>query len=256
MHLRPRVLVHVTVPLFACLQSLFIGSGAQYPIDVEYRNRGNRNEGVRSQPVSGYYIELISALALPREDSGQMPREYKLKFYLKQLYDVYLTARERDPRHNYWLDGVRPPNPWRSGFSNEFAWPTQDVVARLSPPIKLNDLAVLARLERQNPSQNERVAPVFLFYSRPPAAVTGYMFTFFLNVDSRLACFFYKEGSTVPVLAQNFPREPAGRSFTVTWNSAGVPEGWYKLVVRGKRLNNNEDFTTMVNFYHHLKSAS
>lgn len=40
---------------------------AQYDPKLQYQNRGNRHEGLRPKPVSGYDIELLSALVEHRE---------------------------------------------------------------------------------------------------------------------------------------------------------------------------------------------
>lgn len=225
-------------------------SWAQYPTDVEYRKRGNRYEGVKSRPVSGHYIELISALVMPQENTDALPGIIKLRFNIKRLSPVFITVRERDPHHNYWLDEVTPKRPWRPGFGNEFSWPSNDVLKRLAPQPKFGELAVLVRLGKRAPSLSEEIAPAVLYGSQVPNSVSGYNFTFRMGVDARLVCSIYRENENTPSYAQTFPRLPSGRPFTFVWNSSGSPEGWYKLRVTGKRLSNNEDVDLTVSFYH------
>jgi hypothetical protein len=222
----------------------------QYPEGVEYRERDHRYEGIKSQPASGYLIELISVIATPIDYPQSTPTNLNLKFYLNELRSVYITARERDVRHNYWLDRVTPWRPWQIGFENEFVWPTKDVVARLNPPVKMENLAVVARLEKATPGQNESVAPVILYDSKVPQFVKGYRFSFAMNVDARLSCSIFKEKESSPLIVENFPRAVAGRPFTFIWNSDAATEGNYRLVVRGKKRSNNEDIDLYVHFYH------
>jgi hypothetical protein len=40
---------------------------------LQYQDRGNRHEGIRPKPVSGYDIELISVRVDYKEESEQMP---------------------------------------------------------------------------------------------------------------------------------------------------------------------------------------
>jgi hypothetical protein len=200
--------------------------------------------------VAGYYVELMSAVAVPVESASTMPDKLKLRFFLKQTYPVFITVRERDLQHNYWMDNVVPTVPWHQGFNNEFVWPTRDVLKRLRPRVMVKDLAVVARLQRSHPTQNERVAPVVFYHSRVPTAIEGYMFTFAVNVDARFSCSVYRENAATPLVVENFPRESAGRAFTFIWRSQRLAEGEYRVVVKGKRLINNEDFTLVVSFYH------
>ena len=49
------------------LAAVLLCGAALAQSSLEYRNRGNRFEGVRALPVSGYTIELLSAQAIYRE---------------------------------------------------------------------------------------------------------------------------------------------------------------------------------------------
>ena len=75
-------------------------------VDLQYQQRGDRYEGVKPKPVSGYDIELISVLAdyqEPHEGEG-FPKRVTLRFYLAGDDAVHLTVRELDYRAYYWLD--------------------------------------------------------------------------------------------------------------------------------------------------------
>ncbi len=71
-----------------------------------YQNRGNRYEGIKWKPVSGYDIELISAYVDHISGMNYLPKQLKVKFYLKQPSEVHLTVRELDYKYYYWMDKV------------------------------------------------------------------------------------------------------------------------------------------------------
>src|SRR5262249_10256972 len=160
---------------------------------LEYQNRGNRYEGVKPKPVSGYDIELISAIVDYKEEVVQLPERLKVQFYLKQPSKVYLTVRELDYTYYYWMARVQRAQPCRLGFDNAFDWPTREVIQSLGH-ITMYDLGVVARLDKLEPSKSELVAPVIFYHSHIPTVIQGYLFTFKTSGDARLTCVVYKEG--------------------------------------------------------------
>lgn len=220
-------------------------------IELEYQNRGNRHEGIKPKPVSGYDIELISARVDYKEEVKQTPDRLKVRFYLERPSAVYLTVRELDYKHYYWMDNIQPSAPWQAGFGNFFEWPTKDVIQQLAG-IQIYDLGVIARLEKPEPSKVEQVAPVILYHSQPSATVEGYLFTFKTNGDARLTCSVYKEGVVKPVFTTVLPRQRGGRPFTVRWVSSQAADGAYTLVLRGYFLDTNDPIDQTVRFNHQV----
>jgi hypothetical protein len=216
---------------------------------LQYRNRGDRYEGIKPRPVSGYDIELISARVDYKEEVIQMPARLKVSFYLDRPSQVHLIIRELDYKYYYWLDKAQPPKPWRPGFSNVFEWSTRDVIQQLDM-LHMYDLGVVARLEKPEPSKLERVVPVILYHTQFPTAIDAYLFTFKTSGDARMTCSLYKEGDAVPLLAHTFRRQRGGRAFTVRWPASTAAEGFYKLVVRGYFLDTNDPIEQIVSFYH------
>ena len=154
-------------------------------VELQYQNRGNRYEGIKPNPVSGYSIELISVRVDYKEEVEQISDTFKVKFYLEEPSEVYLTIRELDYTYYYWMDKVQPAKPWQRGFDNVFAWPTQDVIQKLSG-LKMYDLGVVARVKHPGPRMIEDVVPVIFYHSRYPATIEGYLFTFKITGDARL----------------------------------------------------------------------
>ncbi len=218
---------------------------------LQYQNRGNRYEGIKSKPVSGYDNELISAQVDYEEEVRYIPSRFKVKFYLEKsltdLSNVHLTVRELDYEYYYWLDRVHPH--WQSGFNNVFEWSTKDVIQQLDE-IKMYDLGVVVRIGKSEPTISEHVAPVIFYHSQFPATIKGYLFTFKTNGNAHLTCSIYKGGEAEPVFAVVFRKQKGGRPFTIRWDSSKAVEGPYKLVVKGYFLDTNDPIYQTVDFYH------
>jgi hypothetical protein len=158
----------ITSFLFAALPLL-----AQYDPALQYRERGNRWEGLKPKPVHGYDIELLSALVDYREPSQGWPPTLHLKFFLPTAGPVAITVRQPRPKTiYYWLDKVVPPAAWRPQAFNEYVWPTEPVLKQLGSSVAPEDLGAVVRL-RQGPSKQEKIAPAALFHTQAPAAATG-----------------------------------------------------------------------------------
>lgn len=231
-----------TVLLLATLPLL-----AQYDPALQYQNRGNRWEGLKPKPVSGYDIELLSALVSDREASPTWPTMLRLKFYLPAAESAFVTVRQPRPKTvYYWLDKVVPPTPWRPQAFNEFAWPTEPVLRNLTS-VTLDDLGAVVRLRQEGPSKSETVAPAALYLTKPPTAVSGYRFTFKTNGTAYVTCKIYRGDKEVYKRPQS--QEKAGSPFTVSWEPQGQPEGEYRLSLSGY-FDNDDQLAKEVVFYH------
>jgi hypothetical protein len=220
---------------------------AQYEPELQYQKRGNRHEGLKPKPVSGYDIELLSALIDYRETSSSWPQTVRLKFYLPAAEPVFVTVRQPRPKTNYyWLDKVVPPAPWRPRTFNEFSWPTEPVLRRLTS-VTLDDLGAVVRLGQADPGRNEIIAPAVLFHTKPPTAADGYRFTFKTNGTAQVTCRIYRGNKEIYKRPQN--REKAGSPFTLVWEAKGQPEGEYRLVLSGY-FDDNTQLAKEVVFYH------
>jgi hypothetical protein len=220
---------------------------AQYDPALQYQNRGNRYEGLKPKPVSGYDVELLSALVAYREPSPTWPQAVHLKFYLPAAEPVFVTIRQPRPKTAYyWLDKVVPPTPWRPRAFNEFTWPTEPVLRKLSS-LTLDDLGVVVRLRQKDPGRNEAIAPAALFHTQPPSAATGYRFTFKTNGSAYVTCKVYRDDKEVYQRRQN--RERAGSPFTLNWDAHGQLEGEYRLELSGY-FDDNTPLAKEVRFYH------
>lgn len=217
---------------------------------LDYQNRGDRFEGVKPKPVSGWNIELISVLADYQEPATQLPDQLRVGFYLSSQTPVHLTVREQDYRLYYWLDKVTPAKGWQAKSANEYTWPTGPVLRQLDQKLNPYELGVLIRLGKGTPAENEEIAPGVLYHAQPPAKISGYLFTMKANGDARLSCRILRGKESAELMTQAFRRLPGGRPFTVRWDAAGAQEGQYSLVCTGYFLDTNEELKQTVRFYH------
>ena len=229
-----------------------LGTRAATAQDVlQYQFRGNRNEGVKAKPVSGYDIELLSARVDHQEDMSKLGASLAFQFFLKERAVVYPLVRELEARHSYILDNVQPPTPWTVGYANVFQWPTGEVVSRLND-LKPSDLGIVVRLGKSTPSVNEVVAPAMFYQPPVPREATGYSFTFMLRDDGAVTATIFREAEDREVFRQRFARLSGGHPFTVKWPSppALQPAGRYRVVLSGYFLDTNKPIQQTVTFYH------
>lgn len=220
---------------------------AQYDSKLQYKDRGDRHEGLKPKPVSGYDIELLSALVDYHEPSPGWPPTLHIKFYLPVEEPAFLIVRQPRPKTAYyWLDKIKPPAPWRPRALNEYFWPTKTVLQQLSS-MTPEDLGIVVRLRQESPSRKETVAPAAFFHTHPPAAADGYRFTLKTNGTAYVTCRIYRGEREVYRRPQN--RERAGSPFTLSWDAKGQPEGEYRLELSGY-FDNNIELAKEIVFYH------
>jgi len=224
---------------------------AQAQDNLQYQKRANRYEGVKPKPVAGFDIELLSARVDFNDNPEQLGERFQARLFLDRPMQVYLVVRELDYRHYYWLDKVLPQSPWRSGYGNVVDWPTRDVIRQLDG-LRISDLGVVARLEREGPSAVEKVAPVVFYQTQFPTRVNGYVFHFRLREDAKLKGAIYKASGGEPVFSQDLGKQRGGRPFSLNWDvtSPRAAEGAYRLVLSGYMLTTNDPVSQVVQFYH------
>ena len=219
--------------------------------DLAYKKRANRSEGIKAKPVSGFDIELLSAQVDYPEPTDKLHERFYARFFLERPAPVFLTVRELDYKHYYWLDNIEPRGNWRTGFDNVFDWPTKDVISQL-PGLTIDELGAVARLDSPQPRAIERVAPVIFYQARYPTEIKGYRFAFKLRGDAKIKAMIYPEGGGDGILLQSLAPQRGGRPFWIKWDvtTPSAPGGSYKLVVSGYMLNSNEPLNQVVNFRH------
>lgn len=241
---------------FVSLVALFLTLPLWAHPNLDYQNRGDRFEGVRPKPVSGYDIEVISVLVDYQEPVYLLPDQVRVAFYLQGQTSVHLTVREQDYRLFYWLDRVKPANGWEANSTNAFTWPTETVLRQLDTKFNMYELGVLIRLRTEAPGLVEDIAPAILYHSRHPERINGYLFTMKTNGDARLVCKVYREGEAGAIMTKVFRRIPGGRPFTVRWDARGAQEVHHSLVCKGYFLDTNRPLEQSVRFLHKSRQGN
>ena len=251
--MRGPLVTRKTRVLFGLLLMALAPVGLRSQANLTYQNRGRFSEGIRTAPSTGPSLDLIAALIDYREPCPSLPSTFRALFFLPESGPVYLTIREMENRYFYWLDKVQPESAWQVGKSNRFDWLTTTVIRNLTfreSPLALDDLGAIARLGNQTPSKAERVVPVALYHSRPPQSVPGYRFVFQPGARMRLQFELFAREKQTPFGKQSFPSVLANQPHPVQWDTRDWPEGWYRMVVSGYALANNEPVNATVDFYH------
>lgn len=216
--------------------------------DVDYRDRGDRYEGTRRKPVSAGDIELISAVAGYQEQCTNLRDRFRLKFFLAKTTRVYVTVRELDCVTYYWMDRLVPKSPWQKGFENEFTWPTRDVVQKLKG-LTLERLGAVARLDHERETREDYVAPVILYSSSPPTRVDRYVFVVRTTSAALIQPRVFDQRET-RVLPEQTYKTAGRRPLALNYDFSSLKAGWYRLVITGYMLDNNDPISRVVHFYH------
>ena len=214
---------------------------------LAYRDRGHYKEGVKTQLVDSFGLELISAVGYYPSSSEKTGNKFHARFYLPNSEPVCLVARERVNHRYYWLDEVHPSQPWAVGNTNEFTWSTSPVIDSLG--LQLNDLGMLVRLGCELSSADERVAPVLLYQSQAPQKISAYQFTFKISAGVKIAAKVYATGNK-PIFDQDLGYKPGPAVFDVVWQAAHEPAGNYQLTLEGYSTSDNKRVYQAVHFYH------
>ncbi len=237
----------ILVLILVCLQSFSVlaiecestGNG-----NLAYKDRGNRCEGTKDIKASVPDIELLSATAY-REQHLELPEKLNVKFCTKNPKDIYFRAREYVYEKYYFLDKIIPK---QHGSCYEFGWPSKDVLSNLD--MKMNKLAVLARLGYDSPKIEETVLPVIFYGDNYPTEISNYSFYFKTSGDARI--YGYDVFKKNRLIYENIDEFDAyeNKQFPLEWNTYKATKGWYRLIFKGYLKSSDKSFIQTVNFYH------
>lgn len=207
--------------------------------DLEYKPRGNRHEGLRSHPVSGYQLELISVMLDHSLEFGNtLPGNLTVEFYIPDSTlispdAVRLTVRESNYDLYYWLDQARPDSTWSVG-RNRFTWSTEDVLQKLDMPQIHNLLQDLAVLLQLGPGTGPiRTTPALLCGPGPPKIPRACLFTLRPNSSCTLNMRISSAAGGAPLHEEIGRRCDAESAVDFLWPLTNVPAGRYVLEVTG-----------------------
>ena len=208
--------------------------------DLEYKRRGNRHEGLRSHPVSGYQLELISVvLDHPLEFGTTLPRNLTVEFHIPDSTltspdAIRLTVRESNYDLYYWLDQARPDSTWSVG-RNRFTWSTADVLQKLNSSQIRNLLHELAVLIQLGPVTGPiRTTPALLYGPEPPGTPKACLFTLRPNSGCTLDMSISSAAGGAPLHKEIGRRCDAESAVDFLWPLTNVPAGKYVLQVTGR----------------------
>jgi hypothetical protein len=231
-----------------CAAAASVGLAANQR-QLDYQERPYAFEGVKPRPVSGFDIELLSATVEHAGKAAVIGDRLQLRFFLERKRPVYLVVREIDQRFFYWLDKAK--SSWTLGY-NTFSWPASSVLRHL-PELSITDLGVLVRLDKEDPSALESVAPAtFSTTADTNTTAKGYVFVFKVRDDALVRATVFDETKGMPVFATDLGQQRGGRPFPVHWDLVKfpAPAGPYRLVLKGYVLATNDPLSQVVRFLH------
>jgi hypothetical protein len=218
--------------------SMMIYTSQAKSIDSEltYKVRGKganlRYEGVRREKKSGTFKLISFDTISPQLDIDAIPEYINIKFFLPTEGEAFISAREIDNAHSYYMDVQR--SKWPIGICNHFSWPTTDVIKPLG--IALDNLSVI--ISERNYGGSGVVYPAIIYSNQPPNNINNYRLIFrsiytcapltweLDNVVDRNWSEF-KHGSIKNAVAK--------KSHAIELDFSSFDEGWYKIELTCER---------------------
>lgn len=237
------------------LSSLFTWSQppiapAQISLAYGHRSNPDRQEGLIQPETSGRLsVRLVSAEMLFDAFEATQSDQIHVRFLLQKPCEATISVRELQPYHLYAMDASVPETVAHTGWNNEFAWPTREVLKALPDLQNKNKLGVVVRLGKA--TMDETVAPAILYHTKLPDTVSKYIFRFIPTLDSSIQYEVFTDGKALPVFSRTLPGVGGGIAFPAIWDSEGAAEGFYRLVVHATSLTSGkETLDHTVRFYH------
>lgn len=228
------------------LLASFLAATSAAGQDFAWRDRGDRLEGIASEPVSGGTFDLLTVQYVPAGKPKEKAERLHLFFWLPAAQDVEIEVR-KPAGVNYVMV------PKRKAFSSgrqEFSWPTAPVIN----PLGLRAAELKASVK--NVARN-LYYPALLWTDARPALQGRYVF-YFKNdaaLDWHATISREVDGRLTPVGTSDGSEEPG--SFEVPWDGRDIhgkvlPGGVYVLKIEGTLdTETAKAITRTVYFQHH-----
>lgn len=214
--------------LFLCLLSSLPAKALPQP-QLDFKDRGNRNEGVKRFNVSVYDLELLSFIGYLENVGVGKKVDLKIKFFMNEDTSLFITAKELMPQKSYLMKPSRTR--WPKGWQEFSSWPTGQVLNPLG--INISQLGILGRLKNDNPGSGE-VAPLIIYHSKPISQIKTY--TLYLRPKenlSKVQYSLYRVGSQVPIIKKITLHNIyyGGMAFPIVVDLSNQQTGYYKLII-------------------------
>jgi hypothetical protein len=215
----------------AALLTLVVGLGAVQTADCPSCNisrRGDRREGVKTNPVSGGSLTLLAVEYRPAGATGSAGPDMHVYFWLPQPESAVIEVW--DPVSNYWM----APDERPLGRSLQaYTWPRKEVLE----PLGLGAADLFLKVRNRDKTL---YYPALVSAGPKPAPGGGYTFAFDSGAGLDVLCTVSRDegGTLVPV--RKFPfSEEMGGTFRISWDGRDdqgrpAPAGSYVLKVKGK----------------------
>lgn len=194
-----------------------------------YMIRDNRMEGRKTIGVSAPDLELLSFTVYREKLETNSSVELKLKFYMWEQANLYITAKELIPKEFYFMNPLKIK--WSRGWQEFSSWPTKAVLDPLA--ISIDKLGILGRMHNDRIGSGE-IVPIIVYHSEPPKFINEYEIYFIASHDLRIVdCILYKieKNKNIPIIHKQLKYIFAGIPFLITLNLSGQSQGYYQLLI-------------------------
>lgn len=214
--------------LFALFFMIFFQYVLLFSQDYTYQIRdGNRWEGIRPEGVSAPDLELLSLIVFRENYNINSNVTLKLKFYMWEKANLYITAKELVPNKYYFMNPLKVD--WEKGWQEFSEWPI-DAVLRPNH-INSDQLGIIGRL------YNDRIGsgviiPIILYQSNVPKHIDQYTLHFVSKEDLRIVAWeLYHVNSNVLIMQDNLHELLGGCPFSIIIDFSNEKSGYYKLTL-------------------------
>ena len=211
---------------------LFTIDSRTFAIDVNYSDRGDRDEGVRSKPVGGSDFKLLGIRVNEGGHLDQSSSQINLSFWQPSPENV--TIKVWEPKTNYWM--IPHQNQTKSNKDSNiisFSWPIDPVIKPLN--LDITKLQILVKNETEN-----LYYPAQLFTRTHAAQGKNYQFIFKSEGGVSLEGTISRVDKNIPDPVAHIELEEEYPGIVnIAWNGLDisgkeVPTGIYQLSLKGR----------------------
>jgi hypothetical protein len=211
-----------------------------------YKQRGNRNEGIKGIPVSAPDLELVSFVAYREQLDAGSDADLKLRFYMKGDGDLYITAKELVVSRYYVMNPTQTK--WRRGWQEFSPWPTGEVLRPLG--ISVDQIGIVGRPDGTLVGSGE-IVPLILYRSKLPPSLTRYTLHCRPKEDLRSVTYRVYRIADGKLISSDLLRNLiGGTTFRLVVDLPGEKMGDYKIVLEGNYKERLGGPTRTYRFFH------
>lgn len=194
----------IFIPYFSFINSII----ASQTEDYKFRPRGDREEGIYNQKITGKNINLISMSGIIPLQNGSYKDSIKVGLHLPRKQELNITVVEPLKRYKMLKLGKE----FDSGFKS-YAWPS-------TLPKDLNiQIDSLYAVALQEKAGRRFIVPCILYQGSFNGEIEGYKLTLWARKASDTKLEIIHAGTGVEVWSKSLPGLAAYKPYEIRWNA-------------------------------------